>query len=246
MNSRVTTGILLAVLVAFGVVLYRQQQTINELSRRPGVPSAATAGADTPQLPKALPALSTIDAPVSLAGAPLRGQTAARVAMLEFSDFQCPYCARYVRDTLPRIDADYVKTGKIRYAFRQFPLDSIHPNARGAAMASLCGAEQGKFWDLHDRFFANQRALDMPSLILYGAGLGLDEDAYETCLKQGRHEDVVSRDRQAAIELGFTGTPAFVVGRLGPDGVLRAVRRISGAQPYSVFQSAIDDVLSGR
>lgn len=81
---------------------------------------------------------------------------------------------------------------------------------------------------------------------LYGAGLGLDEDRYEACLRERRYDDDVTADRQAALSLGFTGTPAFVVGRMGSDGMLRALRRISGAQPYSVFQSAIADVLAGK
>lgn len=249
MNPRVTTGLALAVLAAFGVVLYRQQQTINDLTQRAATspkPEAPAAQFDASRLPKALPALSAIDAQISLAGVPIRGQASSQVVLLEFSDFQCPYCGRYVRDTLPKIDQAYIQSGKIRYAFRQFPLESIHRNARNAAVAALCANDEGKFWELHDRLYANQQALELTSLALYGAGLGLDEGRYAACVRDGRHNDVVTADRQAAITLGFTGTPAFVVGRIGPDGQLRAVRRISGAQPYSVFQSAIEDVLAGR
>ncbi len=96
---------------------------------------------------------------LTLDGEPTKGDTSARVVLVEFTDYQCPFCGRYVHDAYAQIEAEYIKTGKLRYVIREFPLESIHPQAFKAAEAALCAGDQGKYWEMHDRLFANQRAL---------------------------------------------------------------------------------------
>ena len=245
MNNRFLTAVLVIVLAGFALVIYRQEQLISTLAERQAAPSPAPVQGAQPG-PKPVPALSNVDFTLDMTGVPVRGAKASGVVFLEFSDFQCPFCGRYVRDTLPRIDADYVGSGKAQYAFRQFPLESLHPNAKNAAMAATCAGAQGKFWELHDRLFANQTQLELPKLITYGSALGMDESKYKTCLEGQATQSQVQHDRDDAISFGFTGTPAFLVGRLDASGRFHATRRISGAQPYSVFQAALDDVIGGK
>lgn len=160
---------------------------------------------------------------------PARGGAAAKVTIVVFSDFECPFCARFV-PTLERIEEKY--RDQVRVVFRQFPL-VIHADARKAAEASLCAAEQGKFWEIHDAMFANQKALAPEGLKATAAGLGLKSDAFDTCLDSGRFADRVESDVRAGGDAGVTGTPAtFINGRL-----------VSGAVPFEQIAAVIDDEL---
>ena len=246
---RIETTLGLLTLVVLVVMLWRQEQLLTTLQRgQAGAVAPQQQGGLQPaqQAPKPIPALSTVAFDFSIAGSPSRGNGSASVVLLEFSDFQCPFCGRYVRDTYPKIAADYIDSGKLRYVFRQFPLESIHPNALNSAIAGTCAANQGKFWEMHDRLFANQTNLELPALLTYGMGLGLNESKFSTCVNGRETAGMVQADRADAVRGGLTGTPGFFIGKVGPDGQFHAVRRISGAQPYSVFQSAIDDVLAGK
>jgi len=168
---------------------------------------------------------------VSVDDDPSWGPADAPVTVVEFSDFQCPYCARFVTDTYPQIKQQY--EGKIRFVFRDFPLSTIHENAEKAAEAAGCANEQGKFWEYHDILFNNQQALDVASLKNYASQLGLDTAAFNQCLDSGTRAQEIQKDYQDGISYGVQGTPAFFV-----NGLL-----VSGAQPLSVFQSAIDAAL---
>ena len=246
MNStRWLAAALVIVLAGFGIVLWRQQQVINSMAAgAEGVQTAVpTQSAD---LVKTTPALSNVTLDVTVAGAPSQGAAATNVVFLEFSDFQCPYCGRYQRDVYPRIQHDYVQTGKVRYVFRQLPLQGLHPNAMGAAIVASCAAVQGKFWEVHDRLFAHQDQLAMPVILEQTKGLGMDDGALQACVTGAQPAADIAASRSDAVRSGFTGTPGFLVGTVGADGVLHAVRRLYGAQPYSLFQSAIDDVLAGK
>ena len=168
---------------------------------------------------------------VAAEDAPAKGPEGAPVELVLFSDFQCPFCARVV-PTLHQIEERY--GGKVRIAFRQFPLTAIHPQAYGAAEAALCADEQGKFWELHDALFADQKAL-APERIVETAGvLGIDIGELEACLGSDRVKRRVDADLAAGRALGLSGTPAaFVNGRL-----------LSGAQPLDAFATVIDDELA--
>jgi protein-disulfide isomerase len=161
---------------------------------------------------------------------PTRGAAKAPVTVVEFSDFQCPYCARS-QAVLQQIKATY--GDKVRFVFKHLPLD-MHRDARRAAEASLCAGDGGKFWELHDWMFANPNQLSEEQLVTQAAALGLDRERFTTCLTSGEKAEMVNADMKAASEMGITGTPAFVVnGRL-----------IMGAQPFEAFKEVIEDELA--
>ncbi len=161
---------------------------------------------------------------------PSKGPAGAPIQIVEFSDFQCPFCSR-VGPTLAQVTAKY--GDKVRIVFRDFPLTSMHPDAQGAAEAANCAAEQGKFWEYHDRLFQSQQAQGKEHLKQYAAELGLKAESFNACVDSGKYRDDVLKDLADGQRLGVTGTPAFFV-----NG-----RFLSGAQPYENFAQIIDEEL---
>jgi protein-disulfide isomerase len=161
--------------------------------------------------------------------APLRGEPGAPVTIVEFSDFQCPYCVR-ARPTVNRVREVY--GDKVRFAFRHFPLD-FHAQAQKAGEAAACAAEQGKFWEMHDLLWENTSRLQVADLRSHAATLGLDASAFGRCLESDRHAGLVEGDLEAGKSYGVSGTPAFFV-----NG-----RPLVGAQPFEAFAQVIDDEL---
>jgi len=163
---------------------------------------------------------------ISLDGAPLRGAENARITIVEFSDFQCPYCG-HVEQTLSRILKDY--DGKVRLAFKNLPL-SFHPKAMPAHMAALAAGEQGKFWEMHDKIFANQAEMAPATYERYAEELGLDMQRFKRDVDSKALQAKIDADKREAAGLGVSGTPAFFI-----DGYY-----LSGAQPYESFKAMID------
>ncbi len=184
------------------------------------------------------------DVTMNLAGAPAKGEAAAPLTLVEFTDYECGFCARHVKQTLPQLEAEYIATGKLRYVFRNFPLESIHKKAFKAHEAALCAGDQGKFWEMHDALFANPRALAPADLTAHAAAVGLDSARFESCLAQGTHADKVRRDLADGKRAGVTGTPAFFLGTTTPDGAFKPLRFIKGARPYPGFKQEIDELLT--
>jgi protein-disulfide isomerase len=176
-------------------------------------------------------------------GAPSRGSKDAPVTMVEFSDYQCPFCARYTLETLPQIDKEYIRTGKVRYVFRDFPLIPIHPQAFKAHEAARCAGDQGKYWEMHDRLYENYRSLAPANLVDHARAVGLEMPRFERCLDGGAMTATVQEDLDLARMAGVTGTPAFFIGTTRPDGSVVVVSRVAGAHPYEVFKEAIDKAL---
>jgi protein-disulfide isomerase len=146
---------------------------------------------------------------------------------------------------VPQIQRDYIDTGKIRYAARDFPLESIHPQAFKAAEAAHCAGEQKQFWEMHTRLFANQRALGPGDLPAHAQALGLNVPAFESCLASGRHAPRIRRDHAEGQKAGVTGTPSFFLGVIQPDGsTVKVARVLKGAQSYAAFKEAIDTLLA--
>jgi protein-disulfide isomerase len=169
-------------------------------------------------------------AKVEVAGHPSKGPSTAPVTIVEFSDFECPYCSGLF-PTLRRIEDTY--HDKIRIVYRQFPLNNIHPRAQKAAEASLCANEQDKFWQLHDSMFADQKNLTVDDLKAKAAALSLNTAAFATCLDSGKQAAAVKSSLEEGNRLGVDGTPAlFINGRF-----------LGGNQPYDAIAKIIEDEL---
>ncbi len=185
------------------------------------------------------------DAPVTLdlSRAPLRGNPAAKVTLVEVGDFQCPFCGRHFRQTAPQILKDYVETGRVSYVFLNLPLQ-IHPLAFKAAEAAECARDQGHYWEMHEALYASQGALALPQLLAYGQRLQLDGALFRTCLDAGAHVNGISADVAQVQRIGVTATPTFFVGTLDPKThALVSTTRIVGAKPLATFQAALDAAL---
>lgn len=174
-----------------------------------------------------------------------RGERNATVAIIEYADFECPYCGLYEHDIYPQISKDYIQTGKIKYVYRDLP-SPMHSHAIGAARAAHCAGEQGKYWELHDRLFARQNALrnvDMPD---HAHELGLDTAKFSECLSSDRYTDEIKQSAADAQKLGIGGTPTFFIGKIGSNGEVTNLKAILGARPYESFKAAIDDTLAAK
>jgi protein-disulfide isomerase len=165
-------------------------------------------------------------------GAPTAGRDNAPVTLVEFSDFQCPFCSRFV-PTLKKVEEKF--GDRVKIVYRQFPLTSIHPAAFKAAEASLCAHEHGKFWQMHDAMFADQKKLGVSDLKATAATLGLDRKKFDTCLDTGRYTEQVQHDLAEGQRLGITGTPAIFI---------NGVELRGGAVPYETVAAAIDRELA--
>jgi len=166
------------------------------------------------------------------ADGPARGPKDAPVTIVEFSDFECPYCGA-AHDTVEQVMNTYA--GKVRLVYRQFPL-SFHPHAAKAAEASLCALDQGKFWEYHDVLFKNQKKLEPTDLKAHATEVGMDGQKFGQCLDSGEKKKAVDADQQAGLQAGVGGTPAFFI-----NGIF-----LNGAQPIDEFKKVIDGELASR
>lgn len=171
---------------------------------------------------------------------PVLGDPNADVSIVEFSDFQCPFCARAHSGALADFrNSDYFKDGQVNLVYKHFPLNSIHPYAQKAGEASECANRQGKFWEYHDTLFANPTALDTTSLKSYAVQLGLDTSKFNSCLDGGEASSEVNKELAQATAAGGRGTPYFIiVNNKNGDAV-----PVSGAVPFSQLEAAINTVL---
>lgn len=181
---------------------------------------------------------------ISIEGAPVLGAAYATVTLVEFSDYQCPFCRRHKEQVMPDLVKNFVDTGKLKYVMREFPL-AMHANAKGASQAALCAGDQGQYWQMHDKMFDNQRQLAVENLKAFGVELGLDSAVFDACLDEGKYAQQVSDDLTRGGRMGVTGTPAFVLGLTDPKDPNKAnlTEFISGAQSLEKFTQAIEDLL---
>jgi protein-disulfide isomerase len=162
--------------------------------------------------------------------------------VIEYSDFECPFCVRFQQLTYPMIVRDYVETGKIRFAYRHLPLEQKHQYAMKAAEAAECSARQTRFWPMHDQLFAQPTALDPDSLVAKARRIGLNTVRFNECMK-GEAVDLVRRDISHARSLLVGSTPTFFFGTIERDGRLKVSRRESGAIPKETFAAILNDLL---
>lgn len=179
--------------------------------------------------------------PASIDGVPIRGDRNAKVVLIEFSDFECPYCGRVAREMLPEIERQYLSTGKALLAWRHYPLQ-IHEHAQKAAEAAECAGRQGKFWDYHDWAFHHQMEFDQADLRAGARVLGLDLAAFGACL-DGQATAKVRADVDIGNEYLIRGTPTWFIGVVQPDGKVKLTDRLDGAKPFADFQEVIDKVI---
>jgi protein-disulfide isomerase len=171
---------------------------------------------------------------------------AGDVVLLEFADYECPFCGHYARDVIPRIEAEFVESARVMYAFMHFPIEAIHPLALKAGEAAECAGRQGQFWQMHRRLFADVSAIVSAELPRHAAELELDEATFTECLASGATSSAIRRDRSEGERLGITGTPTTFIGERHPDGLIRLTRRFQGSVPYELVQAEILDALERK
>ncbi|PYQ49551.1 MAG: thioredoxin [Acidobacteria bacterium] len=204
---------------------------------RQAVSTLRTAGA-APSAPVAPPAPASL----RLDDSPALGSATAPVAIVEFSEFQCPYCRRHFDQTFSSLRQNYIDTGKVRYVFRNFPLVEIHPNAKAAAVAAYCAGEQGAYWKMHDALFTNQPRLGPALYDELAKSLDLDAKKFQACREARESEKKIEDDMAYGQSVGVQGTPHFFIGRL-KGGQVVDLQRVSGAQPLPAFTQVIDSLL---
>jgi protein-disulfide isomerase len=201
---------------------------------------------DNPQLAIKVPDTVGVD------GERFRGEVTATVAIIEYGDIECPFCRRFKQDIYPRIVDDYIKTGKARFYYRDMPL-TFHEHALPAARAEHCAGEQGKFWEMHDSLFIDKPGtigpggrktmLTQSDIDDRGRTLGIDTAKLDECIASTRYADLIRRSAEEAAKMNIGGTPAFLIGTIGPNGNIIGVKPLVGAQPFEVFKSMIDPLL---
>jgi len=182
---------------------------------------------------------------ISIDNDPIIGNPDAEITIIEFSDFQCPFCARFHTQTLPSILEEYIDQGKVKLVFRDFPIQSIHPNALPASVAAECANEQGKFREMHDILFENQNewnrveTVDAMTLFSqYASKMQLEQEIFDSCLTNGKYIEEIKKDLDDGRIYGVSGTPGFFIGN---DKV--GYVELKGAQPFESFKKIIDSQL---
>jgi len=179
----------------------------------------------------------------SIKGKHTLGAEDAPVTVVEFADYQCPFCLRFAKTTFPYLKQKYIDTGKVRWVALNLPLP-FHKDARKAAQAAHCAGEQGKLWEMREVLFKNPKKLNAENLPAHAATLSLDMDAFNACLQSNRHLAEIDQDAKDANAVRLTGTPSFIIGKSSGDEITGQV--IIGAQPMNVFDAAINKALAQK
>ena len=178
-----------------------------------------------------------------LSGVAMLGSNSAPITIVEYTDYQCPYCQRFHVTAFAELKKAYIDTGKARFFSKDMPLD-FHPNAMRAAMAARCAGEQGKFWELRNTMGANPNSLDMDHIVNFAADLKIDTAALRVCIDSGKYKERVQNDVLEAMRIGASGTPTFIVGRSvgnGVDGEL-----VVGAMPFQMFDVKLKELQGAK
>ena len=182
---------------------------------------------------------------IELTGAPQKGNPDAQVALVEFSDYECPFCIRHFRETMPLIEKNYIATGKILYAFRDFPIDALHPQAVKAHEAARCSAEQDKFWPMHVTLFGAPAQHSVEGLEATATQAGLDLAKFRECVASGKTTAGIRKTADLASSFGANGTPAFFIGVIDKaTNVVTVTRALSGAMPFTQFAQALEAAIA--
>jgi protein-disulfide isomerase len=179
---------------------------------------------------------------------PTKGSPTAKITLVEVSDYHCPFCRRQMLETMPRVMAEYVNTGKVKYVFVDYPIAQLHPDAFKAHEAAACAGDQGKYWQMHDLLFTNSPARDAAQLTTQASLLGLDMKKFEACLNNGNGGTHAAEIRASVLrmqQLGVGGTPLVLIGLTpAPGSPMKVIGSVYGAMPYPDFKSALDSALA--
>jgi len=178
-------------------------------------------------------------AALNLKGYEPLGSKRAPVTVVEFTDYQCPFCENFFTETFAEIKKNFIDTGKVRFYSRDYPLD-FHANAFRAAEAGRCAGDQGKFWKFRELMGADPHKLEMPDLLEDAGKLKMDINAFRTCVESDKYKSQIESDILEAFKIGADGTPAFVIGKSTPDGVEGEL--VVGAYPYATFAQKLKDL----
>ena len=195
-------------------------------------------GGQEPEIP------GLVGSAVPTAGEPTMGSSAAKVTIMEVSDYQCPFCQRQTVDTFPQIDAEYIKSGKVQYIFVDYPIAQLHPSAARSHEAANCAGEQGKYWEMHRALFTSPVAKEDKALLARAKGAGVDTERLQSCLASGKFTAAVQASVRRMEGLGIAGTPMMLIGLTpAPGQPMKVVKFVYGAQPFGAFKAAIDSLL---
>ncbi len=214
-------GVVVVIVILAALAINLAQPKTTTINKEPIITKDPT---KTPEAPK-----------ISVDDDPYLGSNDSKVTIVEFSDFECPFCGKFYRETFPSIKKNYIDTGKVKFVYRDFPLKG-HDFAIGASEAADCALEQNKdkYWEYADKLFNNQNALDLNSLKQYAKDLGLNESRFNECLDAEKYRPELVNDANDGIKYGVTATPYFFVNGVAVDG----------AYPYNVFESVIEQELA--
>ncbi len=239
-------GLIIGLIIAVGVAaffagMYVSNMNSNQISQEDL--DDAIAKLELKMLQDKLPTNQpTLPVKISADDDPIIGNPEAPITIIEFSDFQCPFCARFHVQTLPLLLEEYIEQGKVKLVFRDFPIQSIHPNALPASVAAECANEQGEFKAMHDILFDNQsqwssqETFDAISMFSqYAAQIQLDQETFDSCLNDGKYIEEIRNDLDDGRSYDVTGTPGFFVGN---DKI--GYVELKGAQPFESFKKVID------
>lgn len=185
-----------------------------------------------------------VHAKINLDGTEMLGARSAPITVVEYTDYQCPFCQRFHMAVFGEMKKNFIDTGKVRFFSRDLPLDSMHPNAMRAAMAGRCASDQGQFWKLRDLMSASPDKLELANLMDEAASLHMNTDAFRGCVESGKYKEAVQTSVMEALKFGIGGTPSFVIGKSTPDGVDGEV--VEGALPLSEFIKVFAKVENGK
>jgi protein-disulfide isomerase len=182
-------------------------------------------------------------AKLDLADAPLLGSKDAPLTLVEFTDYQCPFCQKFQSSAFPELKRNYIDSGRLRFYSRDLPLE-MHNDAQRAAQAARCAGDQGRFWELRDAMAIHPGDLAEEKLIAYAAEAGMETGAFRACLSSQKYQHAVQKDMEEADRIGVRGTPSFVLGRSTKDGVEGEV--FVGALPYATFEQKLEQLMNTR
>jgi len=181
---------------------------------------------------------------VSTEGAASKGDAKAPITLIEYSDYQCPFCSRAFLQIAPQLERDYITTGKLKYVFIDLPIEAAHPLALTASIAARCAGEQGKYWDMHDRLLTNQNSLQPGDMVLHAEAIKLDMPRFRQCFDTRKYEKEIREKAFEARMAGVNGTPTFYFGLTSPnDSKVKIITGLNGAKAYETFKAVIDNLL---